>query len=114
MKKMVIILSLSSLLLASNGEKIFTKNGCYGCHGIDAQGNGSFPKLAGKSKYYLISRLKGYKNGTIKSNRANMMKPFAKSLSDKDIEDVATYLSKLKSSTNKDSFDEEYDLTEPN
>lgn len=115
MKKIIFTLTLPLFLLAADGKKIFTENGCYGCHGLNAQGGSGFPKLAGKSKEYLISKLKGYKSGKIHSNRANMMYSFAKKLSNKEIEEVAKYLSKLKNIKNKDSYyDEEYDQIEPN
>jgi len=78
------------------GSKLYTKYGCYGCHGVNAEGGNGFPKLAGKSSYYLRKKLLGYKNGTIHSNRANMMRPFAKDLSQKEIEAIAAYLKSLK------------------
>ncbi len=79
----------------SKGSQIYTKHGCYGCHGVNAEGSNDFPKLAGKSKYYLKRKLLGYKNGTIHSGRANMMRPFAKSLSEKEIDILAEYLKSL-------------------
>ncbi|WP_187647117.1 c-type cytochrome [Nitrosophilus labii] len=111
MKKKILILFLPFILSGMEGEKIYTKYGCYGCHGIDAKGNSTFPKLIGKSKNYLIERLKGYKNETINSNRADMMKPYAKNLSYKDIELIAEYLSNLKDEKKKKYY-EEYDLSD--
>jgi len=97
MKKIFIILSLLPLFsFADSGEKLYTKLGCYGCHGANAEGGNGFPKLAGKSSSYLIKKLQGYKYEKINSNRADMMKPFAKNLSKKEIELLAKYLESLK------------------
>ncbi|WP_281951203.1 c-type cytochrome [Nitrosophilus kaiyonis] len=106
MKKIFIVLFLLSLFsYADLGEKLYTKHGCYGCHGSNAQGGNGFPKLAGKSSSYLIKKLQGYKYEKINSNRADMMKPFAKNLSQKEIELLAKYLESLK---NKKSDEERY------
>ncbi len=78
-----------------NGKLIYMKNGCYGCHGVDAKGDKDYPSLAGKSKSYLIEKLKLYKEEKINSNRSNIMKPFAKTLSKKEIENLADFLSKI-------------------
>ena len=97
MKKIAVILSLLTIFsYASQGEELYTKHGCYGCHGSKAEGVNGFPKLAGKSSSYLIKKLKGYKFEKINSNRADMMKPFAKALSEKEIEILAKYLESLK------------------
>ncbi len=96
MRKTLLLSALLTFALAlDDGAKLYTKHGCYGCHGANAQGGNGFPKLAGKSVYYLTKRLKGYKAGTIHSNRADMMKPFAQKLSDKEIEILAHYLKSL-------------------
>ena len=109
MKKMWAILAILVCFIAADtnesvGAKLYTKHGCYGCHGINAKGTNNFPKLAGKSKSYLKKRLLGYKNGNLHSNRANMMAPFAKALSDKEIEEIASFLHSL---GKKKLFDEE-------
>ncbi len=111
MKKLMITISLISLIYASEGEKLFMQHGCYGCHGIGGIGSNDFPKLQGKSKSYLIARLKGYKSETINSGRSDMMKPFAKALNDKEIEAIAEYLAN--GSKNEEYYDEEYDLSDP-
>jgi len=95
-KLLLLFIAGIGITFGSNGEELYMKYGCYGCHGVKAQGSASFPKLANKPQSYLIKRLKGYKNGTIHSNRADMMKSFAKKLSDKEIEAIASYLSTIK------------------
>lgn len=113
MKKILplLFLLLCIMMWGDNlGEQLYNKNGCYGCHGSNAAGGNGFPKLAGRPEAFLKKRLLGYKNGTIHSNRANMMVPFAKKLSDKEIEAIAHYLSTLHTnkSTNEERYYEEF------
>ena len=105
MKRALTLSTLLALALAAaqiDGEALYTKYGCYGCHGSNAEGMSNFPKLAGKPQNYLIKKLKGYKAGTIHSNRAGTMQPFAQKLSDEEIEAIAAYLSKIKSQRERD------------
>ena len=109
MIKLLSLCSFSLLLVASEGNNLYTKYGCYGCHGIDAKGVGDYPKLANLPTSYIEKKLLEYKNGKVNSNRANIMKPFAKKLSKKDIEILAKYLHNLKNDSNEDRYYEEYD-----
>lgn len=69
---------------------------CAGCHGADGLGVGTFPALAGKDADYLAKQLRDYKSGA----RPNpMMATIAKSLSEQDITDLATYYASLKGKT---------------
>ncbi|BCD68424.1 c-type cytochrome [Nitratiruptor sp. YY09-18] len=99
MKKFILIgIITASFLYAQNnldGAALFSKYGCYGCHGVNAQGMGDYPPLAGKPEAYLKNRLLEYKKGTIHSNRAGTMQPFAQKLSTEEIEAIAKYLSTL-------------------
>ncbi|MEY4768155.1 MAG: hypothetical protein RL637_794 [Pseudomonadota bacterium] len=62
---------------------------CAGCHGTDGNSMvSSFPKLAGQHSSYLIKQLQAFKDGT---RHAPMMVSFAKGLSAKEIEDVASF-----------------------
>ena len=96
----------------SEGAKIYTKHGCYGCHGIDAEGIAPYPKLAGKSAYYIRKRLQDYKKGTIHSGHADIMRPFAQSLSDQEIDILADYLEHLgqKKRSNEERYYQEYEV----
>ena len=65
---------------------------CLGCHGIDGYKNAypmySVPKLEGQHPEYLAAALKGYRDG----DRAHLtMHSQASTLSDKDIQDIASY-----------------------
>ena len=66
---------------------------CAGCHGANGEGVGTNPGLKGKSEAELLQALKDYKSG----KRANaVMKAFAASLSDQDMENLAAYYASLK------------------
>ncbi len=65
---------------------------CLGCHGIEGYKNVyptySVPELAGQHPEYLIAALKEYRSG---ERSHGTMHQQAASLSDQDIEDIATY-----------------------
>ena len=64
---------------------------CHACHGETGHGSGPiYPKLAGQYQSYLAKALQDYRDGT----RDNLvMSPFAASLSDQDIDDLAAWFS---------------------
>jgi cytochrome c553 len=66
---------------------------CFGCHGVDGNSvDPQYPRLAGQYNLYLQQVLHEYKDG----RRNNpIMKGMVATLSDQDIEDVATYFSSL-------------------
>ncbi|MRJ02679.1 MAG: c-type cytochrome [Epsilonproteobacteria bacterium] len=118
MRSISLLLLLTALLWGGEGVKegegkrLFTQLGCYGCHGVGGVGTNDFPRLAGKPKGYLIDRLREYREEKRVSARAQMMAPFAKNLTDREIEAIADYLS-TSSSEDLERYDEEYDLTDP-
>jgi cytochrome c553 len=106
MKKKQLILYLSAIMLFASeqnitGEQIYNKKGCYGCHGAKGEGVGNYPKLAGKSVYYLTKKLQGYKNKTIHSNRAPIMQSFAAPLTYQEIQALAKFLKNLSNKKEK-------------
>ena len=67
---------------------------CTGCHGAEGLSNNSlWPNLAGQKKEYLAKQLLAFKKNERKDP---LMNPIASSLSDNDIELIATYFSNLK------------------
>jgi cytochrome c553 len=68
---------------------------CAGCHGLQAQGQASFPKLAGQSAEQLAGKLHDYKAGKTLGQQSAMMIPNAQSLSDEDINALAKYIASL-------------------
>lgn len=66
---------------------------CFACHGADGNAvDPQYPRLAGQYNVYLQRALHEYKTGA-RSNA--IMKGFVATLSEQDIEDVATYFSSL-------------------
>lgn len=72
------------------------KSTCAACHGVMAQGQGTFPKLAGRSADELAGLLNDYKAGKTKGPQSAMMLPIASKLSAEEIKALAGYLSGLK------------------
>ena len=68
---------------------------CQGCHGRDGAGQGPFPKLSGKTAADLTGKLNDYRAGKTVGPQSSTMMPFAKALTDAEIESIATYLTTL-------------------
>jgi len=72
---------------------------CGACHGMKGEGNKAMnaPKLAGQESWYVVSSLKRFKSGARGKGDpiAASMIPMASMLNDKQIEDVAAYISSL-------------------
>ena len=69
---------------------------CTGCHGIDSYKNAypnyHVPRLGGQNEQYLINALTEYKKG---DRKHPTMRAQAESFSDKDIANIAAYLSSI-------------------
>ena len=101
------LLTASSLALALLASPAFAKGDaargkqlaytCTGCHGIveykNAYPSYRVPKIGGQNEQYIVAALTGYKKG---ERNHPTMKAQASSFSDKDIADIAAYLSGLK------------------
>jgi len=103
---LLVFLTTSSLFAGgakyNRGEMIFFSKGCNGCHGASAEGGGVNPRLAGKKKSYLINKLRYFRKGKVSSQTQEMMVQFALKLSDKEIDDLATFFSEHKQSDVED------------
>ena len=108
MKSFYLTALFATFLSANDGKILYTKHGCYGCHGTNAEGSDIYPKLANLPINYIEKRLNSYKNGKINSNRANIMKPFAKKLTKKEIEALAEFLNSIKKDEDEGYY-QEYD-----
>ncbi|MGF1911302.1 cytochrome c [Vibrio kasasachensis] len=66
---------------------------CVACHGTDGISPIElYPNLAGQKKGYLVKQMKAFKDGSRKDPTMNAM---VAALSDKDIENISAYYSKL-------------------
>jgi cytochrome c553 len=68
---------------------------CLSCHGQAGKGQGPFPKLAGKPAAEVAAKLKDYRAGKQLGPQSVTMMPFAKPLTDTEIDALADYLSTL-------------------
>src|SRR6185312_1115412 len=91
---MALALVAAPLLAAGNPDNGKTKAAaCFACHGADGNAvDPQYPRLAGQYYGYIQQVLHEYKDG----RRSNpIMKGFTATLSDQDIEDIASYYSSL-------------------
>ncbi len=68
---------------------------CQGCHGREGAGQGPFPKLAGKPAAELVAKLNDYRAGRQVGPQSSTMMPFAKAMTDAEIEAISAYLAAL-------------------
>lgn len=91
-----------------NGKAIYMQKGCNGCHGNKAEGLNEYPPLANRDKSYMTYKLKRFRSKLSTNQQQEMMIPFAVGLSDKDIDNLTTFMQdyKVKKMTKKynDSF----------
>lgn len=68
---------------------------CMTCHGKDARGSRTLPRLAGQHRKYIVNQLLAFQSGKRKTDDA-VMRSIAKNLSRLEMEGVALYLSTLR------------------
>ena len=71
---------------------------CSSCHGVDGQGNGITPALAGQVPEYFKRTMHAYKNGERHNDVSQGMSQLAKPLTDAEIEALAHYYANLEGS----------------
>ncbi len=80
---------------AANFGKLKYAGNCLGCHGHAGKGQGVFPRLAGLPAAELAAKLKDYRAGKTLGPQSATMMPFAKALTDAEIDALAGYLAGL-------------------
>ncbi|RMH20682.1 MAG: cytochrome c [Gammaproteobacteria bacterium] len=86
----------SQVALADDGAALFKQKGCTGCHGEDAMGLIG-PRLAGQLEKYIIEQFKLIRDGKRTSGNSTVMaQAIMEEVSDKEIGEIARYLSNLK------------------
>lgn len=81
--------------VASGDQDVGRKksSSCAACHGaVGISPNIAWPNLAGQQLAYLVKQMKAFRDGT---RTDPWMSPMAKTLSDEDIEDLATFYNSL-------------------
>ena len=78
--------------LYEQGKTLYFEKGCNGCHGIKAEGMTDYPALANRAKGFLAFKLREFRSGRFQNQIAQLMIPFAKPLSDEDIDALTTFL----------------------
>jgi cytochrome c553 len=82
--------------LAGRGDWSKGLPGCGQCHGAAGQGVGkTFPQLAGQSAGYIMSQLKGWKDGKRTNDPLHLMTAIASKLNDDQVAAVAAYYASL-------------------
>ena len=89
--------------MTAEGKQIFAngiadKNipACAACHGAEAQGMATFPRLAGQHEDYIVKQLQVFQR-TDERPEGSIMKGVAHDLTPRNMEAVATYLQALAS-----------------
>jgi cytochrome c553 len=80
--------------VAAAGKAVEARNHCGSCHMPDFTGQKHIPRLAGQHYDYLVKSLKGFRGNT-RADLDGMMSEASQPLTDKDIADVAAWLSAL-------------------
>jgi cytochrome c553 len=80
--------------LATTGGKGKTAE-CALCHGVDLQGLGPVPGIAGRSPSYLVRQMYDMQAGARHGEWTELMKPVVAKLTDEDFVNIAAYVSSL-------------------
>ena len=83
---------------ALDGEKLYNTKTCGACHGPRGATpiTPIYPKLAGQSRAYLVNQIKDIRDGKRTNGQAAAMAGVVGSLTDAEVEAIATYLAGLK------------------
>lgn len=112
MRFFISVFVLSSFLYAQTpyktGQELYIQNGCYGCHGNEAQGMNNYPRLANRAKGFLTYKLKRFRDKISDNQQQELMISFALKLSDEDIDNLTTYLSEFIEPKRDQQYDYSY------
>ena len=91
-----------------NGKAIYMQKGCNGCHGNRAEGLNAYPALANRDKKYMTYKLKRFSSKQSDNQQQEMMIPFAVGLSNKDIENLTTFMRDFKEKKMAKKYNDEF------
>ncbi|MBU1658765.1 cytochrome c [bacterium] len=112
MRFLIIFLFLFPFLHAENsydsGKRLYMQKGCYSCHGNNAEGMHTYPRLANRARGFLTYKLERFRNKISDNQQQEMMIPFAVGLSDNDIKDITHYLYEFVEEKHGEKYDDSY------
>ncbi len=112
MMKTALFLLLLSIIVTANdalynqGEMLYFQNGCNNCHGPDAKGSTTYPRLANKPKKYLKQKFDYFKKGKVDTVSQQMMSQFIAPLSKEQMEALIEFLANHKEKHYNDVSDD--------
>lgn len=90
------------------GKTLYMEKACYSCHGMNAEGMNTYPRLANRAKGFLTYKLNRFRSKLSDTQQQEMMITFAVGLSDKDIDDLTTFLTEFVAEENSERYDDSY------
>ncbi|HEX8989978.1 MAG TPA: c-type cytochrome [Rhodocyclaceae bacterium] len=90
--------ALVSSAAMADGASLFAEKTCVACHGKDGKTPllPDYPKIAGQNKAYIEKQMKDIKSGARANGNAAAMKGVMEIVDDKDIPQIADFVSKMK------------------
>lgn len=108
-KIIILLLTMIPLMAAPSlyeqGKRLYFSKGCNSCHGVSATGSSQYPSLAYRRKSVLVYKLKRLRTKQGDTQLAQMMIPFATSLTDTQIDALTTFLSDFHEQKNKKHYE---------
>lgn len=82
--------------VAADGAALYAGKACLACHGAEGKAPiaDTYPKLAGQNAAYLSQQVRDIRDGKRTNGQSSIMKPIVASLTDEEIEAIASYLAK--------------------
>ena len=100
---------LSAKAPYEEGKTLYISKGCYSCHGHKAEGMHRYPSLANRAKGYLAYKLNRFRDKISDNQQQEMMIAYAVGLSDKEIENLTTFLYEYKENDLTESYDDSFE-----
>ena len=111
-KSLLLILTILSLSHAKTpyelGKILYMEKGCYSCHGANAEGMHTYPRLANRAKGFLTYKLNRFRSKLSDNQQQEMMIAFAVGLSDADIDNLTTFFTEFVEEVNDERYDDSF------
>ncbi len=100
---------LSAKTPYEEGKALYMGKGCFSCHGNKAEGLHRYPALANRAKGFLAYKLKRFRDKLSDNQQQEMMIAYAIDLSDKDIDNLTTFLYEYRDNDLAESYDDSFE-----